>query len=443
MKILMMTNTYDPIVGGLEKSIALFAKQLRKSGDDVLIAVPAFKEAKRNESGVIRVPAIQNFNGTDFSLSLPIPEMIAKQIREFKPDLVHAHHPFLMGDMAMRIAGQSHIPLVFTFHTLFDQYTAYFPLNTEAGKNFVSELAIGYANLADQVIAPSESIRDLLIERGVVETPITIIPTGVDAARFQKGNGKEIRAELKIPEQAFLVGHAGRLSPEKNLEFLSKAVVLFLKKEPKAYFLVVGRGPFLKNLYEIFSSEKVLHQVRFAGVLRGQKLVDAYHAMDVFAFASQSETQGMVVTEAMAAGVPVIALDGPGIREVIRDKRNGRLLSSKVSPAKFAEVLVGFKKQSAGLHEKMKAEALATAAEFSIENSVQKLRVIYEQAGARKYLLRRLRRSRWRMVMRRIKTEWDMLANLGKAAGTAIAEAAKPDHVLKEGKTPALLMFAG
>lgn len=424
MNILMMTNTYAPIVGGLERSIAAFAKQLRKQGHKVLIVAPEFKGTKKYDPGVLRVPALQNFNGTDFSVSLPIPALVAEEVKKFRPHIVHAHHPFLMGDMAMRIAGQAHIPLIFTYHTLFDQYTEHFPLNTEAGKKFIVELAAGYANLADGVVAPSESVRDILRVQGV-QTPIAVVPTGVDSARLKKGNGEMLRRAFETEPAAFVAGHAGRLSPEKNLDFLTQAVAGFLKAEPKAHFFVVGRGPSMRGMRRFFMAEKVLDRVHFTGMRRGQNLVDAYHAMNVFVFASQSETQGMVVTEAMGAGVPVIAVDAPGVREVVRDGENGLLLARE-DAAKFTKAMRSFSKLSLRRRKKMIQAALATALEFSMEKSADKISRFYEQAKARKYLLRRLRSSPWHAAMRRIKTEWDMLGNLGKAAGTALVETVLP-----------------
>ncbi len=419
MNILMMTNTYFPLTGGLEKSIAAFSGEFRRRGHKVLIVSPEFKGSRKKEYGVVRVPAIQNFNGTDFSVSLPIPGLVSKLVDSFRPDIIHAHHPFLMGDMALRLAGQYQIPLIFTHHTLFEQYTDYFPLNTEAGKNFVIEMGTGYANLADHVIAPSESVRELLMERGVT-SHVWVVPTGVNIKAFARGAGAKFRRNMKIPAGAFVAGYAGRVAPEKNLEFLARAAADFLKKEKKAWFLAVGRGPSEGEMKKIFREAEVMGRVRFAGVLRGQKLVDAYHAMDAFAFASQSETQGMVITEAMAAGVPVVALDGPGVREVVRDRKNGRLLSAE-KRSLFPDALAWVMKRTAAQKKQMREEMARTAREFSIENSADKALRLYEKTRSRKQETCAAGCSPWQLVMERIKREWEMLANLGKAAGSAVS----------------------
>lgn len=420
MNILMMSNTYYPITGGLEKSIQSFTQEFRRRGHKVLIVVPEFKKAKE-EFGVVHVPSIQNFNGTDFSVSLPIPGLVEKLMETFKPNIIHAHHPFLMGDMAKRIAGQYGLPLVFTYHTMFEQYADFFPfLGTEAGKNFIMELAAGFSNFADHVIAPSESVR-LILERRGIKTPISVVPTGVDTKLFKKGNGKAVRRKFKIPPKAFVLGYAGRLSPEKNLSFLAQSASFFLRENKNAYFLIVGDGHSKAEMKKIFSFCKVQKQIRFAGKLLGEELVSAYKAMDVFGFASQSETQGIVVTEAMAAGLPVVAIDAPGVREVVRDRVNGRLLEREDVKI-FSDTLREIMEQPAGKHQKMKREALKTAEKFSMTRLAEKALRIYRKVRKKILLSGEPDAGSWELLMNRIRTEWDILANLGKAAGAVFIE---------------------
>jgi 1,2-diacylglycerol 3-alpha-glucosyltransferase len=198
MKILMMTNTYTPVVGGVEESIRAFTNQFKKRGHQVLIVAPEFKGIPAREEGIVRIPAIQQFNHSDFSVNLPIPGLLSKLMNNFKPDVVHSHHPFLVGDMALRLCGQYSIPLVFTYHTMFEDYLHYLPFRNERIKRFVIELSTGYANLTDQVIVPSQSVYDILLKRGV-NAPMDVIPTGVDIRRFATGSGESIRRRFGIP----------------------------------------------------------------------------------------------------------------------------------------------------------------------------------------------------------------------------------------------------
>ncbi len=311
MNILMMTNTYLPHVGGVAHSVVSFTEGLRQRGHRVLVVAPTFSGAPRREPHVLRVPAIQHFNGSDFSVRLPIPGLLSSSLDRFAPDVVHAHHPFLMGDTALRAATRRDVPLVFTHHTMYERYTHYVPGHSPRMARFVVRMATDYANLCDHVLAPSQSICDVLAERHV-ETPITVLPTGIETKHFANGRGSLARQRYGIPAGAKVVGHVGRLAPEKSPELLTHAVARFLRAPSDRYFLVVGDGPARAVIEAIAAEEGVADRVILAGALCGQPLADAYRAMDVFAFTSQTETQGMVLAEAMAAGVPVVAVDAPG-----------------------------------------------------------------------------------------------------------------------------------
>ena len=192
MKTLMLTNTYLPHVGGVARSVVAFATELRRRGHRVLIVAPEFENCPADEIDVVRVPAVQNFNGSDFSVRIPIPGFLTSTVTQFEPDIVHSHHPFLMGDTALRIAAARDLPLVFTHHTMYEQYTHYVPVKSPLLSRFVIDLTTGYANLCNAVIAPSESVAEILRSRGVT-APIDVIPTGVDIARFEAGDGQSVR----------------------------------------------------------------------------------------------------------------------------------------------------------------------------------------------------------------------------------------------------------
>ncbi len=227
MNIVMLSNTYAPHVGGVARSIEAFARQYRELGHKVLIVAPEFDHQQSDEKDVVRIPALQNFNGSDFSVVLPVSGLLSDTLNAFQPEIVHAHHPFLLGMTAMRIARYQHLPLVFTHHTLYEQYTHYVPGNSPLLQRFAIQLVTHYANLSDMVFAPSESIAALLVERGV-RTPISVVPTGVELHRFAQGDGAGFRRKMGIPENAFVVGHIGRLAPEKNLPFLATSIARFI-----------------------------------------------------------------------------------------------------------------------------------------------------------------------------------------------------------------------
>ena len=155
MNVVMMTNTFTPFVGGVSRSVAYFTQELREMGHRVIIVAPAFDDMPEVEEDVIRIPAIQHFNGSDFSVVLPIPGFLLAKLENVKPDIVHAHHPHLLGGAAVRLAGAFECPLVFTYHTMYEQYLHYVPAHAKKLRQFVTNLVTGYCNLCDFIIAPS------------------------------------------------------------------------------------------------------------------------------------------------------------------------------------------------------------------------------------------------------------------------------------------------
>lgn len=418
MKILMMTNTYLPIVGGVERSIESLSAQFRKKGHSVLIVSPSFEDMPQDEQDVIRVPAIRKFNGSDFSIQLPIPIELSSALSDFAPDIVHSHHPFLMGDTAIRVASKFKIPLVFTHHTKYEDYTHYVPLNSTIVKRFVIKLSTGYANLAHQVIAPSRSIQDILVKRGV-KTPIEVIPTGVDLARFAKNHRNRFRQNWKIAPRDFVVGHIGRLAPEKNVLFLAQAVAQLMKNHPRVRFLLAGKGTALEDICRIFQQAGLEDRLCVTGTLTGEDLSDAYHAMDVFAFASKTETQGLVLTEAAAAGTPVVALSAEAVREVIRDGVNGKLVK-KENINDFEAALEWVMERSAAEFKMLKQECLKTAQKYSLERLSVKMLELYARSIKRELVYFDADHSVWSNAAARLKTEWNLIKNITRSAGTAL-----------------------
>lgn len=412
MKICMFTNTYLPHVGGVARSVSFFSKDLRDAGHRVLVVAPTFpgyEEHDRSEVDIFRVPAIQEFNGSDFSVRLPSPFLLDEKVDLFEPDIVHSHHPYLLGDAALRTARRRKLPLIFTHHTLYEEYTHYIARDPEYIKRFAAFLSINYADMCDRVVAPSVSIRDLIRERGAT-VPISVIATGVDTRFFSEGDGKSFREKHGIPEESFVIGYLGRLAPEKNMTYLATAAARSLEQRSDARFLVVGEGPSEQAIRQALTEAGLQPRLILAGEVTGRALADAYHAMDIFAFASLTETQGMVLTEAMAAGVPVIALDAPGARDVVEDGVNGRLLESESTEAAFSKVLT----QCIINPQKVAKWAQAarhTAKRYSREASLKKLQHLYADAvDARKengeYKTGRL--DLWDKFLLACRAEWDL-----------------------------------
>jgi len=419
MNTLIFTNTFTPHVGGVARSVEAFTTEYRKRGHRVLVVAPEFPDMPPDEVDVMRIEAIQTFNASDFSVALPLHSPLTGTVDAFQPDIVHSQHPFLLGMTALRLARYRGLPLVFTHHTLYEHYTRYVPGDSAALERFAMELASRYANLTDQVFAPSESIRDLLQQRGVTR-PIAVVPTGVLLENFASGDGRAQRRQMEIPEDAFVIGHLGRLAPEKNLEFLAQAVADFVRGRPQAHFLVVGAGPSEDTIRETFARAGAEAQLHHAGILRDQPLADALHAMNVFAFASKSETQGMVLTEAMAAGLPVVALDAPGVREVVTDGKNGRLLQDP-TPAAFSAALQWMAGLAPEQMRNLKRAALDTAEAFSMSHTADKALAAYASIKSRPPANASEDQRHWKDVFSWVETEWEILKGFAGACGAAVS----------------------
>jgi glycosyltransferase involved in cell wall biosynthesis len=425
MNICMFTNTYLPHVGGVANSVAAFSEDLRRIGHRVLVVAPEFEEEtsrpQDEEETVVRLPAIQNFNGSDFSVRVPLPFLVADRMEAFEPDIIHSHHPYLLGDSALRTAKQRGIPLVFTHHTLYEQYTHYVTPDSEPLKRFAVHLSTEYANRCARVIAPSVSIARLIRERGVM-SPVDVIPTGIDIGHFASGQGRRFRGAHGISRDVLVVGHVGRLAPEKNIPYLARAVAGFLKRRKDAVFLVIGSGSSETDIVDILTRGGFGDRLFMVGSQTGDDLRDGYCAMDIFAFSSQSETQGLVLTEAMAAGVPVIALDGPGVREVVRDRKNGRLLPADARPEDFAKALFDWARSGVGDH----FDAIrASVAAFDRLECVSQLVDLYEAAvdANASDIPEDPGMGPFDSLLDRIRAEWDLVESKVSAAVRTLTEA--------------------
>jgi glycosyltransferase involved in cell wall biosynthesis len=376
MNIVMMTNTYKPHVGGVANSVYSFKEELKRKGNKTLVVAPHF-DNEEDEDDVIRVNAIRNFNGSDFSVSLPSPIIASEKLEDFMPDIIHSHHPFLLGSSALRLATFKNIPLVFTHHTLYERYTHYVPFDSENLQELTVNMVTEYCNLCSSVIAPSQSIKELLEKRGV-KREIDVVPTGIDEHLFSIDRDDELEKKLGIPKDAFVIGHVSRLAKEKNQNFLCQAVATFLKKRENAFFVVVGDGDIKEELEEIFKKEGVENRAIFLGSKKGEELIKIYKRFDIFAFSSTSETQGMVIAEALLASTPIVALKASGVEELVQSHKNG-ILIEKESENSFIEAFETLYSLSKERLENLKKSSKRSAKEYTLSRTTQKLVEIYKK----------------------------------------------------------------
>lgn len=419
MNIAMFTNTYVPHVAGVARSVDAFTKSYRRQGHKVLVITPRIQK-HTYPAYVLPLPALPMRKVKQVAMPLPIPGIVAAAVQKFSPDIIHAHHPFLLGNTALMAAQRWQKPLVFTYHTMYEHYTHYGPTESPRIKRLVQDMATGYANLCDCIFAPTPSVAKTLRQRAI-HSRIEIVPTGIDVKRFREGQGQTWRRRLHIPADAFVIGSIGRLAPEKNAAFLLKIFIDFLRSQPQAHALVAGDGPLKDELINQVSEAKLSDRLHFTGMLQNQDLINAYHTLDTFVFASQSETQGLVLLEALAAGTPILALDAPGAHDFITPNLNGWLVP-KLNSERFRAKLHEIVTLSSARQRQISRQAQRSVRQFDLETCAKRALTIYDSLRVAEPQLAReipLERSPWAATWRVVAAEWELWSQRFSAATAA------------------------
>lgn len=328
MKIAIFTNNYLPNPYGVTTSIESFRKEFEKRGHTVYIFAPKNSDFKDKNKNVFRYPSIDLKYKIRFPLPIPYSREIERKIEKLDFDIIHSQHPNLLGKLASKWAKKKKIPLVFTWHTLYDRYTHYTPLIPKKISNsWVIKNAVNYANKADKIIIPTTSIEKIIRDWGVINNQIVAIPTGVDEESFLNSNKEKIKKDFVLDENKKIILSISRLTEEKNVVFLVKEVIKVLKKYPNTLFILGGDGYLKDYLIRLINEARVGEQVFLAGLIKRELMKDYFSLADIFVYASKSETQGTIITEAMYMGLPIVALRALGISDLIENNKTGILTS--------------------------------------------------------------------------------------------------------------------
>ena len=376
MNIGFFTNTYLPAVSGVTTVIENYREELEKQGHNIFIFAAKYPNYHDKNPNVFRFKSID----LNYKISYPLPIIssprIGRIIKKLNLNIIHTHHFFLSGQIAWYYAKKLNLPLVFTYHTRYDLYTHYVPLPEELSKPLARILSTLFANSCNAIIAPTKSIKELQIERGV-KKPIYVIPSGINLDKFQKTNNKEkIREKYRIKQDKILFLTVARLAPEKNISFLLKAFQKINKVRKNTCFIIVGDGPEKENLKKESKKLGLAEKIIFTGKIPNAKIFSFYKETDIFLFASFSEVQPTIFTEAMASGLPIIAIKANGAKDVIINGENGFLSSYNLDKfVKIAVMLIHNKK----LRKRISETAKKKAHNFSVENSTKKLLSFYKK----------------------------------------------------------------
>jgi len=340
MKLLMLSDVYFPRVNGVSTSIRTFAESLSEMGQEVTIVAPEYGrnsgEDKYGSSGAYEIIRLLSrkifFDPEDRLIRSSALRTALQQLAQRRWDVIHIHTPFRAHQLGVRLARLTGAPTVETYHTYFEEYVAnYLPWAPKSWlRTFARRASRKLCHDVDHLIVPSQQMVEVLEGYGIT-MPHTVLPTGIDLREFVNGSGAAFRQLHGIAADRPTLVTVGRLAMEKNIGFLLRVAQRLVTEFPTLLFIVAGEGPDAARLKKLCTSLGVHDNVYFVGNLdRRTTLLDCYRAGDVFVFASPTETQGLVLVEAMALGVPIVSTAVMGTATVLRDARSACISEENV-----------------------------------------------------------------------------------------------------------------
>ncbi len=378
MRIGIFTNYFSPSVGGIENSVISLCDGLKKAGHEFFVFAPGYPGLAKEEKNIFRYRSLCfSYGGYLNAITVPFMSQMDSVVKKLRMDIIHSQQPFLLGNDALRFSKILGKPLVFTYHTKYEDYMHYIPFFSKiVPKSYIINKVIGYVNQCDAVIAPSSFIKKFILKYGI-KPPVEVIPTGIDLEKFSKGTGKrnEIRKKYKIGKDATVLVTASRLAKEKNLKFLIKFFAKIFKNNKNLKFFILGDGVLKKELEQISKKLGLDKNIIFTGWIPQEEIAAYYKASDIFIFASLTETQGLATAEAIASGLPVVALSASGVEDVVIDGENGFLVENSIDnfSRKALKII-----NNAELRKKMAAQAKVSSKNFSQELWIKKIVSLYE-----------------------------------------------------------------
>lgn len=338
MRVGLFTNNYLPFRGGVTTAVETLRQGLETEGHQAWVFAPAWGSGQVDPPFVFRYPSAPAPTYPGFAVPLPFSRRLRRAACALELDVFHAQHPFLLGVTARRLARAEGRPLVFTYHTRYEKYAHYVPLPERLVAAAAVRLASRFADSADLVIAPSARIAESLGEAGV-RVPISVVPTGVPLDLFCPGDRGEARRTLNLPDEARLCLYVGRLDREKSVERVLEAFGSIADAVSGARLLLVGQGSHEGSLKRLAAASPARAVIDFPGSVAREALPPYYRAADLFLFSSETETQGLVLAEAHACGLPAVAVRASGVDEVVRDGETGIL--TKRDAQDLADAAIG------------------------------------------------------------------------------------------------------
>jgi len=380
MRIAFFTNCYKPLINGVVNSIVSLKNAYEKKGHNTYIFAPKVEGYADQEDNVFRYHSVNLTSRVKYPIAIPVSLRVSKVIKEFNPDIIHLHHPFVLSMPAIMYAARLKIPKILTIHTQYERYAYYVSpvpqiITNEAIRMIVSSLA----SKADVITTPSESMKKI-ISRYNIKKEIIVIPNAIDLKVFQEKDTeqcKKIREQLGLTKENVILLYVGRISFEKNIDKIIKSLSLVKEKGiNKAKLVLVGEGTALNQLKDMVKALGLQEDIKFVGAINSEMVKSYYQISDLFVFTSTSETFGMVIIEAMASNLPVLAVKAPGALDIITDGFDGVLVEDDVSEFAISlELLI----KNEDIRKRLSKGALYTAQRYSIDSISDQMLNLYQR----------------------------------------------------------------
>lgn len=383
MRIGLFTDTYPPFINGVSTSVLMLKQGLEKLGHEVyVVTVNDESFSYKEEDGILKIPSfpigIMNFRQTGI-----YPIKAFNIIKKWKLDIIHSHTEFSIGTFARLISKQLNIPLVHTYHTMYEEYIYYI---TKGYFNSASKKLVEYLTLflcdktIDELIVPTEKTKELFKDKYKVKRDVYVIPSGIDTTRFYKENIDKneiinLKKDLGLKKTDFIVLYVGRIAKEKSIDFLINNFNSVLKRIPKAKMIIVGDGPDIKDLIDLTRKKGLENKIIFTGKAPWTDVPKYYSLCDLFVTASKTETQGLTVIEAMGASKPVVAIRDESFELMITDKKDGLFFDDEKSYVDMIYEVYKNKK----LRDEISFNARLTADKYSPYNYAKNVLKVYEK----------------------------------------------------------------
>ena len=386
MRIGIFTDTYTPYINGVTTSVLMLKKALEKKGHTVYIVTvnPDNLQYKYEEGNrIIRIPGIP-IGIYDYRLTGIYPMKALKTIKKWNLDVIHSQTEFGVGTFARIISKQYNIPLVHTYHTMYEDYVHYITRGyfDKSSKKIVEYLTLFYCDKTiSELVVPTKKAYELFKEKYKVDRNVYIVPTGIDVEKFYKENNQKettdkIRQNLNIKKDDFVILFVGRIGSEKNIELLLTSMRTLTGVSQQIKLLIVGDGPDLPEYKEYCKKNNLENNVIFAGKVPWEEISNYYVISDVFATASKTETQGLTVIEAMAASLPVVCIKDESFTDTVIDNLNGKIFENRKEYKKCIISLYNDKE----LLKKLSSQARISAETHSSRYFAEQILEVYKIA---------------------------------------------------------------